>query len=373
MNPAVKLNPTVDWKMEAGPLRPLLVDDSVSEIMVNSHNEIFVERGGMIERSTAQFSNAMALNQCIQSLCVHAGREVNRKMPFLDARLPDGSRMNVVVPPVAFGGPVLTIRKAQNALLNYRALINAGSLTEKAVYFLNKCVDCRQNIVITGGGGSGKTTLLSVLTSFIDGNQRVITIEDATEVAVQVKNFVRMELPQSVSSEARVTMTDLLRNALRMRPDRIVVGECRGPETLDMLLAMNTGHEGSMTTIHANQAIDGLARMESMVVHSGTSMPMSLIQKNIGTTVQFVMHVERGPDGKRRLEEVLEIRGWEGGQYLTTPIFKWNEDDGLVTLGNVPRFALKSPVPGIEFPDARTFFKPDTDVSFSSAPKPAPK
>jgi pilus assembly protein CpaF len=272
--------------------------------------------------------------------------------------------MNVVVPPVAFGGPVLTIRKAINTLLDYKSLVDIGTLTNKAVYFMNKAVDARQNIVITGGGGSGKTTILSILSSFIDGNQRVITVEDATEVTIQVKNFVRMELPQAARGEERLTMADLLRNALRMRPDRIIVGECRGVETIDMLMAMNTGHEGSMTTIHANNATDGLARMESMVVQSGVNVPLQLIQKNIGSTLQFVMHMERGPDGKRRLDEILEIHGWENGNYKLTPIFKWTPENGLLSTGAVPQFAVKSPVPGVKFPNPEDFFKPNTDIKF---------
>lgn len=363
MTRALKLTKT-DWKQESGPLKPYLLDDTVSEIMVNSWKEIFIERNGLIEQVDSAFSNAEALMHCVQSLCVFAGREVNRRSPYVDARLPDGSRMNVVVPPVAFGGPVLTIRKALNTLLDFNALVEAGTLTNKAVYFMNKAVDARQNIVITGGGGSGKTTILSILSSFIDGNQRVITVEDATEVTIQVRNFVRMELPQAARGDERLTMADLLRNALRMRPDRIIVGECRGVETLDMLLAMNTGHEGSMTTIHANQASDGLARMESMVVQTGINIPMSLIQKNIGSTIQYVMHMERGPDGKRRLDEILEIRGWENGHYLLTPIFKWTDTKGLQSTGAIPLFAKDKPVPGVRFPDPDEFFKPGTDIKF---------
>ncbi len=353
---------SIDWRQETGPLKALLLDTEVSEIMANSWNEIFVERNGRIETAKEHFGSPTNFAQCIQSLCVFAGKEVNRRSPFLDARLPDGSRMNVVVPPVSFGGPVLTIRKAINSLMDYRALIERGALTDKAVYFLNKLVDARQNIVITGASGSGKTTLLSVLTSFVDGAQRLIVVEDTTEVKIQVKNFVRMEVPQVGLGEEEVTMKDLLRNALRMRPDRLIVGECRGSETIDMILAMNTGHEGSMTTIHANSAIDGLTRMESMVLHSGTQLPRSLIQQNIATTIQFVIHADLGPDGKRRLDEVLEIRGWENGNYVTAPIFKWNAKDGLVSTGEVPQIAGEKAVPGVKFPDR--FFEPSVKVKF---------
>lgn len=358
---AAKLS-TLDWRQEAGPLKPLLMDNDVSEIMANSWNEVFYERNGVIESSREHFASPVAFEQCIQSLCVFAGKEVSRRNPFVDARLPDGSRMNVVVPPVAFGGPVLTIRKAINSLMDFRALIERGALTDKAVYFLNKLVDARQNIVITGASGSGKTTLLSVLTSFVDGAQRLIVVEDTTEVKIQVKNFVRMEVPQLGIAGDEVSMKDLLRNALRMRPDRLIVGECRGAETIDMILAMNTGHEGSMTTIHANSAIDGLTRMESMVLHSGTQLPRSLIQENIATTIQFVMHTDIAPDGKRRLDEILEIRGWENGNYVTAPIFKWTPEGGLLSTGKIPHLAGDKPVSGIKFPER--FFEPHVKVKF---------
>lgn len=358
---AAKLTMT-DWRQETGPLKALLLDNDVSEIMANSWNEVFIERNGKIELAKEQFANPAAFHQCIQSLCVYAGKDVNRRSPFLDARLPDGSRMNVVVPPVAFGSPVLTIRKAINSLLDYRALIERGALTDKAVYFLNKLVDARQNIVITGSSGSGKTTMLSVLTSFVDGAQRLIVVEDTTEVKIQVKNYVRMEVPQIGLGDDEVTMKDLLRNALRMRPDRLIVGECRGAETIDMILAMNTGHEGSMTTIHANSAIDGLTRMESMVLHSGTQLPRSLIQENIATTIQFVMHTDIAPDGKRRLDEILEIRGWENGTYVTASIFKWDPVHGLISTGKIPHIAGDRPVPGIKFPER--FFEPNMKVKF---------
>lgn len=359
-NTAVKI--TSDWRTETGPLRPLLLDQDVSEIMCNAWNEIFVERNGVMEQVETAFPNAQAFVTCVQSLCVVAGREVSRRAPFLDARLPDGSRMNVVVPPVAFGSPVLTIRKAINSLLDYRALIAKGAINDKAVYFLNKIVDARQNVVITGGGGSGKTTLLSVLTSFVDGPQRLIVIEDATEVKIQVKNYVRMELPQATIGDEPIKMAELLRNALRMRPDRLVIGECRGGETLDMLMAMNTGHEGSMTTIHANSATDGLARMESMVLHSGTAMPRALIQENIAQTIHFVMHMDLGPDGKRRLDEILELRGWKDGRYDYATIFKWRPDQGLVSTGVLPLIAGEKPVPGITFPEG--FFRPEKRIRF---------
>jgi pilus assembly protein CpaF len=230
------------------------------------------------------------------------------------------------------------------------------------VYFLNKAVDSNQNVVISGGGGTGKTTLLSVLSSFIDGNQRVITVEDATEVTVQVKNYVRMELPKQGSGNDQITMKDLLKNALRMRPNRIIVGECRGEEMADMLLAMNTGHEGSMTTIHANKAVDALSRIESMVLHSGTKMPPALIQQNIASTIHLIVHLERDANGQRRLDEIIEIQGWDNGRYLTAPIFVWDSEQGLISTGTVPRFAVSPPVAGVSFGDAQKFFHPATEV-----------
>jgi pilus assembly protein CpaF len=358
-NTATKIAPLGDWRQETGPLKALLMDGEVSEIMVNSWNDIFIERNGFIETSEAKFANAQQFMQCIQALCVFAGREVNRRTPFIDARLPDGSRMNVVVPPVSHA-PVLTIRKAIDSVLNYETMIKSGSLTEKAIYFLNKIVDGRQNIIITGGSGRGKTAMLSVLSSLIDSPQRVIVIEDTSELKVQVKNFVRMELPHAVPGEVQLKMADLLRNALRMRPDRIIVGECRGNETIDMLLAMNTGHEGSMTTVHANSAIDGLARLESLVLNSETNLPRALIQQNIASTVHYVIHMDRDPNGKRRLDEVLEIRGWEDGNYLTAPIFKWTAEAGLLTTGKIPRIAKERPAPGIKFHE--NFFDPSQNI-----------
>jgi pilus assembly protein CpaF len=355
------VQPLADWKREAGPLRAYLSDDTISEIMVNKWDEIFLERNGKIERAQAAFVNEAAFAQCVQSFCAFAGREVNRRAPYADARLPDGSRMNVVVAPVAFGSPAMTIRKARSGFVDYKNLIKIGSITEKAVYFLNHAVDAHQNIIVSGGGGSGKTTLLSVLSSFIDGNQRIVAIEDTAELQIQVRNFVRMEIPPAYSSETEITMAELLRNALRMRPDRILIGECRGAEALDMLMAMNTGHEGSMTTIHANRAIDALRRIESMVLHSGLDIPNSLIQQNVASTLHYVVHLERGVDGQRRVDEILEIRGWEKNNYVTAPIFKWRADTGLVTTGETPRFADPANKGPVQFPSG--FFQPNASFS----------
>lgn len=363
MNNAVKLAPTVDWKKDIGPLKALLMDDTISEIMVNNWKEIYVERNGKMELSQTQFSTLQSFNQCVQALCIVAGREVNRRSPFLDAHLPDGSRMNVVVPPVSINGPILTIRKAQAATVDYRAMVAQGTFTEKVAYFLNKAVDARLNIIVTGASSSGKTSLLSVLTSFVDSPQRLIVIEDSSEVIVQVKNHVRMEVPQATPGEVQVTMADLLRNALRMRPDRIVIGECRGDEALDMLMAMNTGHKGSMTTVHANSAMDGLARLESMVMRSGNNIPRSFVQENIAGAIHLIIHTELNPNGKRQISEILEIRGWKDDKYETATLFKWTAERGLLSTGVFPAFVAKSTIPGIKF--FENFFHPDQNVKLS--------
>lgn len=356
-----------DWKRDSGPLKLYLTDETISEIMVNRWDEVFVERNGKIEKGQFAFQNPDSLLACVQAFCVFAGREANRRSPYVDARLPDGSRMNIVVPPVSFGGPVMTIRKAIAKFTDYRSLIKNGSLSEKAAYFLNSAVDARQNIIVSGGTGSGKTTLLSVLSSFIDGNQRVIAIEDTAELQLQVRNFVRLEIPPAHVGETPITMAELLRNALRMRPDRLIIGECRGPEALDMIMAMNTGHEGSMTSIHANRAIDTLGRMETMVLRSGIDVPNHLIQQNLGNTINFIVHMERAEDGRRRLDEILEIRGWDNGEYITETIFKWDPQMGSVSTGKVPKFAEKQSQANPVFPEG--FFDPGFIVKLNTEKK----
>lgn len=332
-----------EWKSEAGPIKIFLNDKTISEIMVNRWDRIFIERNGRIIESDKHFANPEALARLVRALAVAVGKELNRRFPCLDARLPDGSRLNLVAPPVALDGPTITIRKATDQVMTYQELLKKGSIDGKAVFFLNRAVYAKQNILISGGTGSGKTTLLNVLSSFISDHERVVTLEDTAELRVSVRNVVRMETKPAVGSEPAITMESLLKNALRMRPDRIVVGECRGAEAFDMLMAMNTGHEGSLTTIHANTAKDALRRLESMVLRSGIEAPLSMIQMDIGNTIHFVVQVERAFDGQRRVVEILEVYGRDKDSYLTREIFKYDHDKkALVSTGAVPRFVQEN-------------------------------
>lgn len=331
-----------DWKSEAGPLKVFLNDKTVSEIMVNRWDRIFIERNGVLSEAEHKFQNAEALARLVRALAVAVGKDLNRRFPCLEARLPDGARIHLVVPPVALDGPSLTIRKTSEKAMTYQELIQKNSVNGKAIFFLNRAVYAKQNMVISGGTGSGKTTLLNVLSSFIADHERVVTIEDTAELRLHVKNLVRMETKPAVGTEPAITMEHLLRNALRMRPDRIVIGECRGAEALDMLMAMNTGHEGSLTTVHANSATDALRRFESMVLRSGLEAPLAMIQSDIANTLNFIIQTERAFDGTRRVVEILEVQGRDKDSYITREIFKYDPDQGLISTGIVPRFVTES-------------------------------
>lgn len=349
-----------DWKSEAGPLKMYLADKTVSEIMINRWNRIFLERGGRIVEAEHTFQNAEALERFVRSLAVSVGRELNRRVPYLDARLPDGSRLNVVIHPISLDGPSITIRKSSDTVLTYQDLIQKGAVDGKAILFLNRAVYAKQNIVISGGTGSGKTTLLNVLSSFIEGHERVVTIEDTAELKLHVKNLVRMETKPAVGNEPAITMESLVKNALRMRPDRIVIGECRGAEALDMLMAMNTGHEGSLTTVHANSAIAALRRFEVMVLRSGVESPLSSIQSDIGHTINFVVQVNRSADGLRRVTEIIEVEGRDKDNYITREIFKIDAEKGLVSTGLVPRFVENNTDPNLAL--SAEIFAPEKKV-----------
>jgi pilus assembly protein CpaF len=331
-----------DWKAEAGPIKVYLNDKTVTEIMVNRWDRVFIERGGVVREAEHHFQNAEALARLVRSLAVAVGKELNRRFPCLDARLPDGSRLNLVVPPISLDGPTITIRKASDNVISYQELVQKGSINGKAIFFLNRAVYAKQNIVISGGTGSGKTTLLNVLSSFIGEHERVVTLEDTAELRLSVKNVVRMESKPAIGAEPAITMESLLKNALRMRPDRIVIGECRGSEAMDMLMAMNTGHEGSLTTVHANSAMGALRRLESMVLRSGMEAPLSMIQMDIGNTINFVVQVNRSVDGARQVTEILEVYGRDKDAYLTREIFKYDAIKGLISTGAVPRFVTEN-------------------------------
>jgi len=328
--------------------------------MVNRWDRIYIERDGVIVESDMKFTNAEALLRFVRALAVSVGRELNRRYPTLDARLPDGARLNLVVPPIALDGPSITIRKSSDSVLSYQDLIKHGTLDGKSMFFLNRAVYAKQNILISGGTGSGKTTLLNVMSSFISGHERVVTIEDTAELKLNVKNIVRMETKPAMGTEPAITMDGLVKNALRMRPDRIVIGECRGSEAMDMLMAMNTGHEGSLTTIHANTAAGALRRLESMVLRSGVETPLSMVQMDIGNTINLVIQASRGVDGKRRVVEVLEVCGRDQDNYITREIFKMDGDRGLISTGAIPEFVKHNTDPNLAL--STEIFDPDKKV-----------
>lgn len=330
-----------------GPLEPLLQDDSISEIMVNGPNHIYVERAGKIEKVPIQFDSDEHVMRIIDRIVSPIGRRVDESQPYVDARLPDGSRVNIIIPPLALNGPTITIRKFSRNRLTAEDLIRFGSCTKEAMEFLKACVQARLNIVISGGTGSGKTTLLNVLSSFIPEGERIITIENAAELQLHQEHVVTLESrPPNIEGRGEVTIRDLVINSLRMRPDRIVVGECRGGETLDMLQAMNTGHEGSMTTLHSNSPRDTLARMETMSLMAGMDLPLRAIREQIASAVDLVVHQERFRDGTRKITHISEVQGMEGDVIVMQDIFVFQQtgyENGRVIgrlrpTGIIPRF-----------------------------------
>ncbi len=333
----------LDEALGLGPLEALLRDSSVTEIMVNGPNEIFVERAGQITPVPIRFSSEAALRGVIERIVAPLGRRVDDASPMVDARLGDGSRVNVVLPPLAVRGPVVTIRRFQRGLRRVEDLLAAGTLSEPMLDFLALCVRHRRNIVISGGTGSGKTTLLNVLSSLIPAEERLVTIEDAAELALEHRNLVSLEARQpNAEGRGEVTIRDLVRNALRMRPDRIVIGECRGGEALDMLQAMNTGHEGSLTTVHANSPRDVLSRLEVMALMSGLDLPATAIREQIAAAVNIVVHQVRFSSGLRRVTSIAEVTGIESGRIQMQELFRFRgaalDSTGFEALGIVPAF-----------------------------------
>jgi pilus assembly protein CpaF len=307
-----------------GPLETLLHDDSVDEIMVNGPDAVYVERDGMIYETDVKFDNDEHVRRIIDRIIAPLGRRCDDSNPMVDARLPDGSRVNAIIPPVSLTGPVLTVRKFSRDPLTVDDLLAFGTITPDLVEFLSACTRGRLNIVISGGTGSGKTTLLNVLSSFIPAGERIITIEDAAELQMRQKHVIRLEKrPPNIEGKGEVTIRELVINALRMRPDRIIVGECRGPEALDMLQAMNTGHDGGMTTTHANSPRDSLSRLETMVLMAGTELPLRAIREQIVAAIDIIIHVERMPDGVRRVTRVTEVLDLERETIVTQDIFEF--------------------------------------------------
>ncbi len=318
-----------------GPLQPLLDDPEIQEIMVNGPHQIYVERRGKVELTGVRFRDERHLMRIIEKILLPLGKRVDERVPMVDARLPDGSRVNIVIPPIALNGPCVTIRKFARDPFTMSDLISFGTLTQEAAQFLQAAVQARLNIVISGGTGSGKTTLLNVLSAYIPNDERIITIEDTAELQLRQEHVVRLEArPPNIEGVGEVTIRDLVRNALRMRPDRIIVGECRGGEALDMLQAMNTGHEGSMTTIHANNPREAFARLETMVLMAGVELPVRAIREQVAGALDLIIQMQRMRDGSRKVVVISEITGMEGDVIALQDIFVF-ETEGVDEMGYI--------------------------------------
>jgi pilus assembly protein CpaF len=318
-----------------GPIQPLLDDDDISEIMVNGPDLVFVERNGKLTKTDIHFENDNQILKIIDRIILPLGRNIDADNPTVDARLPDGSRVNAVIPPVAIDGPNITIRKFQKGKLSVDQLIEYKSLTRSMAEFIRACVISRLNIIVSGGTGSGKTTLLNVLSGFIPPGERIVTIEDAAELKLQQEHIVRMETkPANSEGNNQVSIRDLVRNSLRMRPDRIIVGEVRGGEALDMLQAMNTGHDGSLTTLHANTPRDAISRLETMCLMSGMDLPVKVLREQIAAAIDLIIQQSRLRDGSRKVTSITEVSGMEGDTVVMTEIFRFEQtsigQDGMV-------------------------------------------
>ena len=347
-----------------GPLDPLLQDESITEIMCNAFDEIWVERAGRLEHTELSFNDNTQYRQVIEKIVSAVGRRIDEGAPMVDARLPDGSRVNAIIPPLAIHGSVLTIRKFAADPYTVKDLINFGTYTLDLAVVMEACVRGQLNILVSGGTGTGKTTNLNVLSSFIPDGERIITIEDSAELQLQQAHVINLEArPPNSEGSGEVRIRDLVKNSLRMRPDRIIVGEVRGAEALDMLQAMNTGHEGSMTTVHANSPRDAVSRLETMVLMAGFELPMKAIRDQIAAALDLIIQVERMPDGKRVVTAVTEVQGLEGEVLLLQDVFSYRHNrrssDGkgsgeLAATGLRPKFMEKLALRGIEVP-ARAF------------------
>ena len=308
--------------MRLGPLEALLADDTVTEIMVNGPGSVYVERGGKLQLSDCQFSDDTSVLAVIERIVAPLGRRIDESQPYVDARLADGSRVNAIIAPLALSGPTITIRKFSKKALTPADFIRFGTWTRDAAEFMKLCVVLRKNVIVAGGTGSGKTTLLNLLSGYIPATERIVTVEDAAELRLQQPHVVRLEArPPNIEGKGAVTIRDLVKNCLRMRPDRIIVGECRGGEALDMLQAMNTGHDGSLTTVHANSPRDVISRLETMVLMSGMELPSRAIREQIQSAVDIIIHESRMGDGSRKVTAITEVTGMEGNQIVMQDIF----------------------------------------------------
>lgn len=343
-----------------GPIQPLLDSDDISEIMVNGPHQVYIEQKGHLTLSDVKFIDNDHVLRIIERIVAPLGRRIDESSPMVDARLPDGSRVNAIIPPLALVGPTITIRKFKKDSLKVDDLIRFGSMTPEFAQFLKAAVVAGLNIIISGGTGSGKTTLLNVLSSFIPEDERILTIEDAAELQLQQPHVVRLESrPANIEGKGRIGIRELVVNSLRMRPDRIVVGECRGGETLDMLQAMNTGHDGSLTTVHSNGARDTLSRLETLVLMAGMELPLRAIRQQIGSAIDMVVHQERLRDGSRKVVQCSEVLGMEGDTIVMQDIFRFEQtgiDENGKILGELrptglrPRINERIELAGIHLP-----------------------
>ena len=343
-----------------GPLERLLSDASISEIMVNGPHDIWLERNGLLSQTTLAFTDDSHLRRIITKMVGQVGRRIDESSPLVDARLPDGSRVNAIIPPLSLSGPLLTIRKFRQDRFDMAELVQLGTLSSDASDFLNHCVEAELNILISGGTGSGKTTFLNALSAAVPESDRIVTIEDAAELRLDQVHVLRLEArPKNIEGEGEITIRDLVRNALRMRPDRIVVGEVRGAEALDMLQAMNTGHEGSLSTVHANSPRDALNRLETMVLMAGYELPLRAIRQHVSAALDLIIHLDRLDDGSRRVVEIAEVQRMEGEMITLQRLFEFKLEridadrriiGRLEPTGLRPGFMTKFDRRGIELP-----------------------
>lgn len=330
-----------------GPLEAVLQDDQVTDVMVNAPDTVYVERKGKLEKSSVIFRDESHVLQIAQRIASKVGRRVDESSPMVDARLPDGSRVNIIIAPVSLNGTVISIRKFSKRAIDINQMIRQKNISSKIAEFLQIATTCRLNTIVSGGTGSGKTTLLNAISHMIDPGERIVTIEDAAELRLEQPHVVRLETrPSNIEGEGAISIRDLVRNALRMRPDRIVVGEVRGSETVDMLQAMNTGHDGSMSTIHANKAIEALLRLENMITMSDAGIPSKVIRAQIASGVDLIVHVQRMRDGVRRINEIIEVVDLEGEDIIIQPLFKFEftteDSDGFLKGEFVPQKVMPS-------------------------------
>ncbi len=342
-----------------GPIQPLLEDDTITEVMVNGAKNIYIERAGKITRIPVAFESDEHVMRVIDRIVAPLGRRIDESSPYVDARLPDGSRVNAIIPPISLVGPVLTVRKFARNPITLEQLIEFGTITPEALQFLKACVESRLNLVISGGTGSGKTTLLNILSQFIPGDERIVTVENAAELQLRQEHVVTLESrPPNIEGRGEVTIRQLVINCLRMRPDRIIVGEIRDEAALDMLQAMNTGHDGSMTTAHSNSPRDTLARLETMVMMAGMDLPVRAIREQVSSAVDLIVHEERLRDGTRKVVNITEVSGMEGDVITMTDIFVFEQSgfEGGKIIGRIrptglrPKFMEKIETSGIHLP-----------------------